>query len=379
MKLRCSALPLTMSCAASLDHDIQVGGDTPESTLGRAVHEWIGKHILGMESDQDHVASAYVGLDLDEYGYLCMAGRMAWQTLREYFPEPVIEANLSPSWGDNQLTGHADVLSVVEYPTDGLNEVRVLDWKTGWEDSDAEHQLRGYAYLAMRETGRQSASVCLVRLRDATADWSHYTMDQLERWIGLVFDHAKNRNRFNPGRWCGFCPRSANCPVKADYLRQCVHGVLTSVDEANLPSQNPSPAYLGVVLDQVKFVEEACALARQLIKANVQAAGGTLITGDGRVLTLAHQRRREISYQPAAATLTQLLGHETVARLLKIDKAKLEDAIKSQAPRGKKGAAVKELFDRLESLGAIVTSTVERLEVRRHVSAAAAIESVTNA
>ena len=114
-KVRCSRLPLALTCAQSLRGDIAVEGDDGLARLGTAFHEYMAAHVLDREIDIPDLASAH-GVDLDDLAVLCAFGRRAWDALVEHFPDAQTEVSLShidPVSGLT-LTGKADLLSIVE-------------------------------------------------------------------------------------------------------------------------------------------------------------------------------------------------------------------------------------------------------------------------
>ncbi len=363
--IRASSLPLVTTCGASIDCEIPVDDAGPEARLGTAVHKWLAQNLR-----HEAWAPEDAGNGNPDFPMLCHLGVRCWQAVKGYFPGALTEQFLEWSDGDIHLTGHADVLSVVESPTDGCGQVRVLDYKTGRTDEDHDAQLRGYAWLALQaHPWADDASVCLVRVREQTADWGHYSRREMAIWWEEEVREVvvRERREFNPGRHCGHCKRGPTCPAKTALMGQMVDSLL-DYDPTNLnEGREISPETLARMLDRVKLVEKACESARGLIRAAVDAAGGSLLTGDGRRLVIEEQERKVIEPEPAWPILQEALG-DRLAKVLTVGKTKLEDEIKALAPRGQKGQAVKELMDRLESARAIRTQTTQCLEVKRHVS-----------
>lgn len=366
-RIRCSSLPLVSACPASLDAELPVNAQTPEASLGTAVHDFLAAEIAGA------VNAAFVPADQgDEFRMLTTMGLRCWSQLRHYFPAPAVEKYLEAPMGTITLTGHADVYSLELQPTDGVGEVRILDWKTGRDDLNYDDQLRGYALLGLEHCEHaESASVALVRVREQTVDWGHYTRNEIYRWWNGLAARVNGRHDFAAGRHCGFCPRSPACPAKTAMLTQAVTALI-GVDSEYGDSMLMTPDALALLLDRAKLIEKACESARDLVRAEVIARGGRIATADGRELFIAAQERKSIEYAQAVEILLEELGADALTHTLSVSKTKVEEAVRAKAGRGRKQQAVKDLFDRLAEAGAIRTETTERLEVRRAVAALAA-------
>ena len=362
-RLRCSSLPLVSVCAASLDPEAPLDRDSPEARLGTALHYAIARRIEETPCGIESLAARH-RVSFDELAVLDVLAAQCWRSLSHWFPSPTTEATLShhgPVWS---LTGTADVLSTVDEPEDGMGEVRILDWKSGRADGDHESQLRGYAYLALLATPwADRASAVLVRVRDRTADWSHWSRVELSEWFeGLTT--RLDLTAFNPGRHCANCRRLATCPAATGFLVQASAFVQASALVRETHASDLTPADLGLLFDGIKALETCCDTARDLIRARVTAAGGTLPTGDGRALQLLDTTRRTIDYAAGRDVLLDALGDD-LAAVLQVNRSAAEAAIKATAPPRGKGKAVAAFMDRLDAAGAIHTDTITRLEIRR--------------
>jgi hypothetical protein len=123
---------------------------------------------------------------------------------------------------------------------------------------------------------------------------------------------------------------------------------------------------LSLIKDRAKAVADAAEFALRLVKIEVLAAGGLLPTEDGRELVVTEQQQRHIIPSPAWAILRDAIGEERlIEECVKISKGEVETAAKESAGRGAKGKAVMELMAKLESAGAIETTTVQRLETKK--------------
>ena len=116
LNTRCSRLPLIAHCpASSVPPAVRIETAGVEARLGTAVHEGLAAHVAGRPWDA-HRAALQHGVDVEELLALVFAGQDCWEKVRELFPDPKTEAYME--WADPQsgllLTGHADVMSVVE-------------------------------------------------------------------------------------------------------------------------------------------------------------------------------------------------------------------------------------------------------------------------
>ncbi len=363
--IRCSRLPLLSKCAAAQSPpSVRVERDDSAARLGTAVHDCLAFCVQNVCYDVGIMARCH-NVDAEELRTLAAMGEQCWEQVRQHFPAPTVEEELrhADDWG--VLTGHPDVFSV----HDGWGWV--CDFKTGREDEDYSDQMRGYALLMLANfENLQGVRVCVIRVRDRTADWSEYHDDEISHW----YDDLRHRLRdgaevYRPGRHCGYCPRFHECPGAASHLTLASEFLLTA-DKAGCsplgfgPDRQKQVAY---TYDRVRLLESVCESVREEIRAEVRRAGGVLPTGDGRELVITHQERKAIDYRPAYAVLRSTLGLDRLESLLRVSLSDASEAVREHAPRGQKAKAVTELKGRLEEAGALNVTTVERLECRRAV------------
>lgn len=126
-------------------------------------------------------------------------------------------------------------------------------------------------------------------------------------------------------------------------------------------------ASAGDLYDRIRLLEEACQRGRDALRLLTADAGGRLPLDDGRELVIERQERREVLYGSAIPILHYLVRPEQDDDIFHVNKTAVEKAVKDNAPPGQKGAAVQDLYQRLDAAGAIRTTYQERLEVRRSV------------
>lgn len=357
ISIRCSRLPLALACPPSQDVDgVRVAGygdDDGAANCGSAVHEILAAAIPagGYRTDNDDAALNW-GADVAEVRRLAAWAWSQWEMLAQHFPDPQTEVHMWHEIGDTWLDGHADVLSVHD------GQVRVLDFKTGRVDTDCDDQLRGYAYLASKKyplIGEVYAAV--LRVRDQTVDGRVYTREFLEEWWARSRDRLVATDLFNPGNHCRHCPRQLECQSRKSLIRQSVE-VLADGDVG-------SPESVSAVYDAVITLEHACKQARTSLRLLCAEVGGVLPIEGGRQLQLEQHQQRRLDPGISLPILAEYIPEDRLVGCLSVSKRKVEHELRNNANRKKKAAAVRELMDRLDMAGALLTTTTERLECRR--------------
>lgn len=370
LEIRCSSLPRVSRCPASAQPcEIAVESGDPSGPLGTAVHAWLAHRISGKSWDEPDGS--------DEYQMLCWRAWECWVGnekkepkivgISDYFPNPVMidekdELSLENVTFGVKLTGHPDLLSV--FPSDGINpgEVRGVDWKTGVVSSDYSAQAKGYSWLAMnRYPGTWLARWALVSVRTQTVEWFTWTYQQLTDWWHGLLESLQNTDRYVPGvEQCRYCRLGPTCPGKRQLVQESI-GHLINRPEDGLTKG----AKAGLLYDRIRLIESACEQGRKALALLVDEAGGTLPFGDGRGLVREERETTEIRFSPAWRIIGELVHAERYSDVFSVRKTELEKVVRDAAPRGQKGAAVKELHARLEQADAIQKTTSERLECRR--------------
>ena len=114
--VRASLMALADICPpAAQPPEVRIDTAGPEARLGSAVHEplasWISLGRTEVDVEQLEAAALKWGVNADEVATLAgMAWGMWQRELKQWFPNPQTEVEMV---GDI-LTGHADVLAVVE-------------------------------------------------------------------------------------------------------------------------------------------------------------------------------------------------------------------------------------------------------------------------
>lgn len=349
--IRCSSLPLVSACAAaSIQPDCRIESPRGASDLGSAFHECMAAFILRPPVNVDEVAAAN---NVDAKDLAPMFGWAAnlWRDrLAELFPNPLVEDELLYSDGDLTLTGHADLLSLVG------DEIRGLDWKSGWRDSDSTEQMKGYGFLALqRWLDAEYVRFTVLRVRDQRADTLFWHRDELQAWFDWTVDHVADSDVYRPGAHCGYCPRALECTAHRNLAKWWADFAVAPTIPRDLDAPDLAQAVvftrmLGKRIDS--FLEAA--------KAHVEAIGG-----EYGPLYLDERPARSIDFARGHETIVEAIGGHAFMDCVKVSKTAVEEAVKRDAPRGQKGQRVKDLMAKLDQAGAIETTVTKQLKVRR--------------
>lgn len=364
ISLRASSAPTAMLCGQSARPGMRVesGGRDP-ADMGTGVHEIMSSWITnGQDAGLSGPVAATLGLDRDELAKLSYIAWGLWREMAEHFPEPQTEVPMEHFDEANgiRLTGHCDLLSMVDA------QVRVCDWKSGHGEGDHEAQLRAYAYLALqRYPEATSVYAAILRVRDGSVEGFEWSRQDVFLWFAGMIERLKDET-YRVGKHCGFCSRGATCEAKSALLRQCVDSFSEPVSDAFLPVEpSARAAVLESLLARARLVEKASAIAVDLVRAEVRAAGGSIVCPSGAELRIDSEERRSVVFPEALPILSEELGTDCLAKILRASKGDVEEAVSNSAPRGTKGKRIKEVLARLDEAGAIRVSTTEKLVCRK--------------
>lgn len=351
-EIRCSSLPRLLSCAASsVPPKTRVESGHAAARLGSAFHEFISGVISGDEQSLADVAAKHV-VDMEELRPMALWARSLWlEQLKYSFPLAISEKQLVAyvaGW-PFRLTGHPDLLGCVN------TEVRGLDWKTGYIAEDVTDQLRGYAWLGMHHwPDAESARMTVLRVREQQADTFTFSRVELELWWDHVCKHLSDPSVFSAGSWCGFCPRSHECPEQ----RRRLETLLSLVPAGQFEVGDSEPVKLAVATAWAKEIIRGLELFILAAKAQVVSHGG-----EYGPMSIKTQSRRAIDVYRGFDVLEKALGRERFLGMLKIGIGEVQEAVKDAAPRGNKMNALRDLNANLELVGAMKTTWIEKLEV----------------
>jgi hypothetical protein len=350
---------LHLACPASqVPPALRIEGDTSAADLGSAVHEQVLGRIVGTAPDLA-VTAARWRVDVGELAPLVGRAWRQWERVSQWFPEPAVEVYLwaeLPGSEGLRLTGHADVLSRVG------DQVRIYDLKTGWLEGEHRAQLQGYGWLALQLLPECTSAYTMVhRVREGSIDPQEYSRAELDAWPVGVRERLGETETYHAGAHCGHCPRALECDTKDLYLKVG----LFRLRNDNLDRIPREPRQRGqILLDLLgicRSLQRESEDLMTLIRADVRAHGGRL--GD---LVLTRQPQKRIDFARGMDALEEMVGTEQLMEIVTLSNKAAEEGVKAAAPRGQKGRAVQELWRRLAEAGAVITTEVERLEVRPH-------------
>ncbi len=365
LSLRCSSAPLAMKCPASTVppvDEILSGGEAAD--MGTAVHavlaNWIGNGRAGIEYIGEAAAEFNIE-DTDELSRLSWNGWRCWEQIQHEYPDPKIEYAPAAIEADGlRLTTEGVDLHA------GVGEqIRVLDWKTGRLDLDAQDQLKAYCLLLSREYPFASTfHASKVNVRAMSRDCWLWSRDDLAAWWQRLADVAARQFVFKAGRHCGFCHRSHECHVFEGYMQQSVN-VVSSMQV--LPAEPLARANMLVeLLDRAKLLEHQIDMAKDLVKAEVARCGGAMDCGDGTELAIATTARRKMKWsKEAEAIALGNLDADVVRECLTPSITQLHKAAMAAAPRGQKGKLANEFIQSFDDAGCVTVAHSESLEHRQ--------------
>jgi hypothetical protein len=363
--LRCSSLPMFFACSHSQDQmPLLIEAHNDAADLGTAVHDAMRSIVQGIPVDVRLVALRHA-VDEKELGPLVAYGRKAWAELASSFPRPKTEVDVELDRLVYHLTGHVDLLSVVE------GAARFLDWKSGRKESnDYFAQLAGYALCLILGQGYKSATGTVVWLRSQTVETFRFEHVDASTFDAKIADQL-SVVRYSHGEHCAFCPRSHDCPALVAISRRDV-AIFSQADVDALVAQ--APAQEVVSMRRRSKVLEAFMKSFDTAVRRRIVAEGPLDSGDGNDLALVEENgKRDIKPAkawPIVQPLLEEMDDDELGEVLSISAAGLDEVVAKKAGKGKGAAAKRALEAELKQAGALTQPKVTKLkEVRRELPA----------
>jgi hypothetical protein len=350
LTIRCSSLPAAFDCPGSLSPvDIAIDPVSPPADEGSAGHE-VMRQIAETDAKSldgiDLQAAAHrFGVDVDDLRSHAFNGLWIWKQIRESFPDARGEVDLQGNFGDFELTGHVDLLSIVG------SHANIADWKFGRLDRNHAEQVFGYAALVFkryREVETVTASVCWMRDREIEpysitvkrcANWLERLRAEVVRWDGV----------FHPGPGCFHCRRSHECPALTAMARRDVAVISEIAELPPIDLATMQPAQVVQLHRRAKMVAKFCESMETAVRLRVEQAGGVLPDGAGSELRFVDVAKRDVDALKAWPVLQARLGDEEIASCVKIRIGRIEDTIATKAGKGKGAAAKRDLTAALEA------------------------------
>lgn len=362
IELRASAMPRAFACPGSARRGrLLIDERSEPADVGSAVHEALRPLAEGSGvtwNEIDHIAERW-GVEPKEVRILVAMAVKLWDRVKDSFADAITEIGLSTTITDGLLlTGHADLLSV------GDRVARVADWKTGRKDTDYSHQMRAYATLVLLDNPNlEEVTATILWIRDE--DIENYTLRRADAlaWIESVRSTVVEWNGvYHPGDHCGYCPRSHECEAATALARRDTAAIL-DIDVATAIAAMPADQVV-TLYKKAAAVEKCAERVRSAVKARVEAEGS--IVSDEGVLSIETERRRELDAMATWPILEEAgFQDEDFAACIDLRVSKLEKRVVQRAGRGKGAAAVRALNEKLTAAGAVSTTEVQKLVVKR--------------
>lgn len=363
--LRCSALPEAFRCPGSVRLPLlRIEEDNDASAVGTAVHKLMERVVDGTRNLSQmpigEVCERY-GVSGDDVVPLLVAGINVWDQIKDSFTGAVTEVPLSATVHGVQLTGHLDALAV------GNEIARALDWKTGRVDRDYSKQVQGYlALILLDDPAIREATATVVWLRDRDVETYTMTRDGLGPWLESLRATVIDWNgAYHPGRHCGFCPRSHECPALAAQARRDIAVLSAEATVAHVENglRDMQPAHIRDLWERWKMVKAFGESFERAMRLALDTGGA--IEAEGWRIELETQEHRELDLLKAWPSIQSRLDDEAVAECVSVSITKLDGIVAKRAGKGKGAAAKRALNEELLAAGAIAMKPVKKIKERR--------------
>ena len=350
LDLRASSMPLAFLCPGAIRiPDVRIHESGEAADVGTETHAALARIVCGQEPPE---ASS------DEVRILTAIGRKMWRKVEASFPNPSCEREFSAVFGQHTLTGHVDILSIVD------RSAIVGDWKTGRKDTDYSHQMRAYCVLALlSDETLLSADAMLLWVREQEFERYSMTREQADAWVCQLRDRVIEWDGiYHPGTHCQWCPRY-DCAARGALERQAIASFLDG-DGPILELANMPPEQIASLYDRQAMLANMCHRVHEAIRAHVSAQGP--VKANGKILDMIPEHRRQIDPVKAIDVLNDLGWQpEDFALCLSVSASKADKVAASKAAPRKGAAAVRELQAALEAAGAVSTIEIKKLSMKR--------------
>lgn len=320
MSIHGSKAPIIMNCgAAAQDPDVKIYEPSEPADLGNAVHDYVAQEILGKMPNMESYREKHKVQDKDSFEICCYQSRKVWAELIDYFQDPECEKR----YRDESL----DVTAIVDVVGHGDDFISVLDWKTGWHESDYWPQLMVNGHLAIQGTDYQKAYLVIGWLRRAEFEGRMVSRTQLQDYYDRFKKKIKYKDTYTPGSHCRFCPRLTECPAIGKGLTLQETTLPAKLTVAQIREYRPLVQKLEAMIKQYKEAEKAYMFAKK-----------TVDMGDGQELYLLQKTNTSITVnKKSLKMLTDMYGLDAVVDRLKITKTAIDGMSKDKAKEvGKK-------------------------------------------
>ena len=370
MQIRCSALPRIMQCGASKEApEIPIEDQGLPARMGSATHGAMEKCVKeGLAAPPE--LSPYMhrwGLtNQKELNFLVWSGLKMWKLLHDELMLLESEAEFETTIDDIRLTGHPDILC----EADG-NILVVIDFKSGYLDTDYSDQLMGYVKLAWdANPAYESAKVITVWIRDGFIEADDISREDMDAWVER-FREAVASDDFNPGEHCMYCKRQFECPALTTKIRAVADWIRPVGEGEEVEFVGPSEMLALRFLD-VKILTKGADIFKETFKDLLEREGRKVSDGAGKILFFELGKREKIVPDKAIDTMCEELGMPVEAYeiihhypdLFSIPKTKyLEEVVAGVDSRKKQ--TKDDAWEALKNAQALRTSEVRNVKHKR--------------
>ena len=348
VRTRCSSLPRFLECASSQQETAapyDPGSDPAE--LGTAVHEGLAQYVRdGSIPDFIELSKRYEQ-PVKELRMLFFNGRKAWEAIKEQLPEPRVEQKVS-----SRLTmGTADVVF------HNGQVCIIVDWKSGYVQSNYRNQLCGYAYAAVETFGMPASgqiSIVTVWLRAGEIDTEILEASDLAKWE-VKYEKQAERvgSQYSPGEWCIGCRRQLNCQAREEFIRSAAVSLSELEPDATGEALIVSRETLGLLHPRAKLLENALSQYRAAFRLDIQLNGPMQIS-ETKQMELREYTKDLVDPLKAWPVMKRFgFSDNELNAVISFRKTKAMDIVAGKAGHGGKKLAKEDCLQQLKDAGAV--------------------------
>ena len=374
-----SSIGRVIACPASASKksDLLIDQVGDPAKVGQAVHAALALLVEGKEIPSATRLAMDHGLDEVKHGSeiesLISAGRWAWFGTKDHpgfitslFHKPAAEVRLeysvktkNPHTGEDAVVefhGRADVYEEKE------EEAAIIDWKTGYKTDEDAHmpQMISMAVMAFaRNRHISKVTAVLVWLRDWQFSAATFTREGVRDWLRNFLRRKAfwDGKTYNPGSHCRYCPRSYECPARAQMMRTAITEFVGKDTEVTFDENGVlrPAADIFKLYEAAKTVNSEANKVLSLLKDAIDQTGPVVY--DGRKLEVAQSSPPiQVEFGPGEEYLRQQLG-DNLKDVLSVSTSKLKKVVMAEAPKGEKTAAWQSFLLDLKKVDAVKLGT----------------------
>jgi len=365
--IRCSSLPRLMSCTASgQEPDIRIDSDNEIARVGNAAHEAYALMVDGKDVDISAIALKH-NVDEKEVTRLYWQGKNYWDELKDGLAFLQVEREMRRRLCIGmRLSGHPDVFALRE---GDYQHAVIIDWKTGYKETDPRAQCLGYAILALNKVDqyeRVSIVLCWTRLgiKDVYSFGIAEVMEFKQQLIDAVNAPTLHQVYVPSESNCMYCPRSRECPAKRELLSSAYEDMTSLVSMKNDIAF--SPEGMAALHPKTRMLKKALDEYDRQLKVMLESGD---IVADGKRYSLEDASRKTILFD--RKTLSEHLPSNVVDDLqVTITGKDLDAAIMSVSERGKGAGNKRDVMEALVAAESVIDSPHKKIKITKDVKEA---------